>query len=343
MNTSLTLQALPSWAARLCLDAERFLRHACPEDLAGKRLLLAVSGGIDSTAMALILSALAPRLGVGLTCAHMDHGLRPDSHLDARQADDLCRTLGLDCRQERRDVRALAECWRTGLEDAGRRARQDFLERARHEAGAAVVCLAHQLDDLAEDQLMRALRGAGWPALGGMRAWDPARRLLRPLLMTPKSSLRRLLEATNLTWREDPSNQSRDFTRNRVRQDLLPTMLRENPDYLRTAAELWRQARADETHWNHEISCLDTGQSSPLGRLLPGRTLQGASQALRLRLFKRCVEAAGPGQALAATLHALDEAWLKRLTSKVFFFPGGATAVVEREGVRFLGGPDTDA
>lgn len=334
------LSDLTPWGARLCLRAEAFIRELAPQGLEGGTLVLAVSGGLDSTAMAVIAKLLAPRLGVRLRAAHLDHLLRPESGGDALFCRSLCGELGIPLDEASRDVETLAADWKTGIEDAGRRARYAWLEEVRHNAGACAVSCAHHLDDLAADQLMRLIRGAGWPALGGMPAWDPRRHVLRPLLLTPKADLRRLLTESGLSWREDASNADHGFTRNRVRLNILPLMARENPDYLGSAAELWRQARTDEIHWNEEVLKAVPHNGGPNGSFLDDATLRASSQALRLRLYKRAVEALGPGQPLSAALHGLDEAWRNRATGKRFQFPGGKEARVERGGIRFLPGPE---
>lgn len=330
------LQDLPPWAAHLCLRVESFLTDVFPETLEGRAVVLAVSGGLDSIALAVIFHALSKRLGYSLTVAHMDHGLRAESSQDAVFVAGFFGDAGLPSLSVRRDVKALAQAWKTGIEDAGRRARYDWLEEVRQQRNAACVVTAHHLDDLAEDQLLRLIRGSGWPALGGMRAWDDSRRVLRPLLITRKAELRRLLEELGLPWREDASNQDPAYARNRVRADILPLLTRENSDYLGAAAELWRQARMDEIHWNDTM--LAVSDSPPEGEgpvFLTDTTLRASSQALRLRLYKRAVDAAGPGQALAGQLHNLDEAWRKRLTGKTIQFPGGKVAQVERGGISF--------
>ncbi|GFK94248.1 tRNA(Ile)-lysidine synthase [Fundidesulfovibrio magnetotacticus] len=386
MTAPTGLQALPPWCARLCLGVERFLSEQAPAALDRGHLLVAVSAGADSTALARILAALAPRLGVVPVAVHLNHSLRPESPDDDAFCRALARELGMDYRAASRNVRDLAVSQGLGLEDAGRTARYDFFEESLARTGACVVALAHHLDDLAEDQLLRLTRGAGWPALGGMPAWDPARRVLRPLLLTPKAHLRRFLEETGSPWREDPSNADPAFTRNRIRHEVLPLLARENPDYLGRAAELWRQARQDEAHWGRltamalaeaarpsapaasshaaapspaqaeRASPCGARHASPLEDAIPGETgfagprpadapdaigflparvLGGATQALRLRLYKRAVESLGPGQPLGAALRRLDEAWLARATGKRIQFPGGKEARVERSGVRF--------
>jgi len=330
------LQDLPPRAAHLCLRVESFLTGVLPATLDGRPVVLAVSGGLDSMALAVIIQALSKRLGCSLAIAHMDHALRPESDLDAAFVTAFCNEAGLPCLGVRRDVAALAQAWKTGIEDAGRRARYDWLEEVRQQRDAVCVITGHHLDDLAEDQLLRLMRGAGWPALGGMRAWDGARRVLRPLLMSRKAELRRLLEELGLAWREDASNQDPAYARNRVRADILPLLTRENSDYLGAAAELWQQARLDEIHWNDAILAASGRLPEDGGPVfLPDSALRDSSQALRLRLYKRAVEAAGPGQALAGQLHNLDEAWRNRLTGKVIQFPGGKNARVQRGGILF--------
>ncbi|MBI4959444.1 MAG: tRNA lysidine(34) synthetase TilS [Desulfovibrio sp.] len=331
------LQDLSPWGAHLCLRVEAFLKELIPDGLEGRSFVLALSGGLDSTALALIMRLLTPRLGADFTAAHLDHGLRPESGKDATACAAFCERINLSCQCGFQNVRALANDWKTGIEDAGRRARYAWLEEIRERSGAFAVLCAHHLNDLAEDQLMRLTRGGGWPALGGMPAWDPGRRILRPLLMTPKADLQRLLEETGTAWREDESNTDQAFMRNRVRSDILPLFIRENLDYLGAAAELWKQARIDEIHWNNEVLAHDPAAGSPQEtHVLSNNTLKGCSQALRLRMYKRCVEAIGPGQPLAPTLHGLDEAWSKRSIGKTFQFPGNKVARIEREGIVFL-------
>lgn len=330
------LQDLPPWAAHLCLRVESFLTGVFPESLDGRPVVLAVSGGLDSVALTVILKALSKRLGCSPAVAHMDHGLRAESCQDAAFVAGFCGEAGLPCQSVRKDVASLAQAWKTGIEDAGRRARYGWLEEVRQQRDAACVITAHHLDDLAEDQLLRLIRGVGWPALGGMRAWDAGRRVLRPLLMTRKAELRSLLEELGIAWREDASNQDPAYARNRVRADILPLFTRENSDYLGAAAELWRQARLDEIHWNDAMLSIPASSSEDGGTtFLPDSALRSSSQALRLRLYKRAVEASGPGQALAGQLHNLDEAWRNRLAGKSIQFPGGKEARVERGGISF--------
>jgi tRNA(Ile)-lysidine synthase len=332
-NPGVRLQDIPPRCARLCLRVERFLREELGLDLAGKSLLLGLSGGADSTALLHILRLLQPRLGFStLLAAHLDHGLRSESGQDATQVSELCASLRIPLLTERAAVRALATERRCGLEEAGRIARYGFFARVMSERGTDRLLLAHTLDDLAEDALMRLIRGAGWPALAGMEGVDAARRLARPLLLTPKAELLRFLHALGLTWCEDASNAELDCLRNRVRHEMLPLLLRENPAYLDAVAQRWRLGRIDADFWDERLArCAPEDPS-----FLPNASISVTDQALRLRLYKAHLEALGPGQALVESLLRLDRAWKRGEGGKTLQFPGDKRCRVTREGLAFF-------
>lgn len=328
---------LPPVLAHRCLGVARFVAGTLDVDWTGTRLVVACSGGPDSLALLAILQCLAPRHGLGLTVAHLDHALRPESREDAHAVRQLCAAWDLPFRESRQDVAALALHRRTGLEDAGRQARREFLERLRRETDAAWIVTGHQLNDLAEDQILRRLRGAGWPALGGMAGADASRQLLRPLLLTPRAHLLELLQALRLPWRLDPSNDDRRFLRNRVRHDILPLLLQENPAYLDAVAGQWRLARIDAARDEAEVAAvLAQIAPSPAGPVLPWELLGSLPPALRLRCCKRLVELAGPGQPLLETLLALEQALASGVREGAFQFPGGKTLRLDRQGLRAL-------
>lgn len=333
MSLDARLQDIPPRCAQLCLRVERFLREELGLDLAGKTLLLGLSGGADSTALLRLLRLLQPRLGfAALLAAHLDHGLRPESGRDAALVAALCDSLRVPLQTARVEVRALAAQRRCGIEEAGRIARYDFFARVLEERGADLLLLAHTLDDLAEDALMRLTRGAGWPALAGMEGVSPGRRLARPLLMTRKAELLDFLDGLGQTWREDESNATPDCLRNRVRHELLPLLLRENPAYLDGVAQLWRLGRIDAAYWEEQLDRCAPARSS----VLPNAQLKGAAQALRLRLYKERLESLGPGQALVESLLKLDRAWTRGEGGKTLQFPGDKRCRVTREGLEFF-------
>jgi len=191
---------------------------------AGTRVLVAVSGGADSTALLLALHRLAPEHGLELCAAHLHHGLRGrDADADLAFTGALCRRLGVPLAAARWDTRTRMR--RRGLrgENGLRTLRREFLVAAARRAGAAAIATAHTADDQLETVLMRLLRGTGLAGLGGMRprrgAW------LKPLLGATRSEVEADLRAAGEPWREDASNAGRAFLRNRLRHDAIPALL----------------------------------------------------------------------------------------------------------------------
>jgi tRNA(Ile)-lysidine synthase len=330
----LRLQALPPRAARFCLGVDSFLRNELGLDLRGRTLLLGFSGGPDSTALLLALHCLAPRLGVSLRAAHLDHGLRPDSAAEAGRAAAFCAGLGVECAVRRVDALALSRALGAGVEDAGRQARYAFFAELQDAAPGSLLAVGHQLNDLAEDQLMRQMRGVGWPELAGMPAWDPQRRLLRPLLLSPRRAGLAFLRALGAESYADPANADPANLRNRVRVQILPLFLRENPSYLDHAARLWRLAAMDREVLEPAAPLPAPGPDGSV--LLPRTELEALPQALRLRRMKAALESLGPGQPLFANLLRLDQAFCARRSRAVLQFPGRKAARVGRAGIRFF-------
>lgn len=194
----------------------------------GDTLVVALSGGADSTALLDLLSRL-PGYNLHLIAAHLNHCLRgAESDADA----EFCRMAAsrycIPFQVRRVDVKGMASDSGLNLEDAGRRARIQFLGEIRSTYDAAAVVLAHHADDQAETVLMRLLRGSGMAGLSGM-AFRNARGYVRPLLEISRSEIERYLVGLGLKWREDASNSDTMYLRNRIRHQLLPLLEEYNP------------------------------------------------------------------------------------------------------------------
>jgi len=223
---------------------ETIRRHALLRD--GHRVLVALSGGADSVALLFILRELeAAGVLTVAGAAHLHHGLRgADADADRAFCADLAARVGVPFAAEEADVKALARAQKRSIEDAARRARYAFFERAATALDADLVAVAHTMDDQAETFLLRLLRGAGTRGLAGIRPRVPlptvapqartlglpaeapqARRwVIRPLLDVERSALRDYLAARGETWREDASNRDVSIPRNRVRHELIPLL-----------------------------------------------------------------------------------------------------------------------
>lgn len=333
-----SLASLTRQDALLALKVHRFVTQDLNVNICGSSLLIALSGGLDSTALLVLLAALRQHGQFTLYAAHLDHGLRPESGADAEFCVKLCQSLNIPFRFTRCDVRLLSEQKSIGLEEAGREARYTFLNDVRHEVGAAWIVTAHHADDLAEDVLLRLTRGAAWPGLGGMRAVDLERHLLRPLLMQDKTTLREFLCRNSIPWVEDASNTTRDFRRNRMRLDVLPLLLHENPSFLNSIRTLWQSARSDEEYWSSLTSSLP--KWTPQGILLPASSLLPLPQAARLRAYVSALNLLNHAQARSATLFALDAAWLSK-RHKTLQFPNAISASTRSSGILFTSAKDT--
>ena len=194
----------------------------------GAAIVLAVSGGPDSTALLHGAAALAPDRGWRLTIGHLDHALRDSSAGDAAAVAAAAAGLGLPAEVRRVEVARLATSEHRSLEDAGRQARYRFLEEVAAGLGPeALIATAHTADDAAETVLLRLASGSGLRGLRGI----PARRgrIVRPLLHARRASLRATLDAAGVSYLTDPSNADLAHARNRVRAELLPALERLNP------------------------------------------------------------------------------------------------------------------
>jgi tRNA(Ile)-lysidine synthetase-like protein len=199
----------------------RLLRSANLHDVAG--VVVAVSGGADSTAMLLAMAAVKPRWApdTRLVACYVDHGLRPQAQVEAEktQVARLCVAVGIPLRRTEH----------LSIEDAARRCRYAALAGVARECGALVIVTGHTADDQIETVLLRLMRGSGLRGLRGIPAvstlpGEGSLRLVRPLLFARRSETEAYCTARGESWATDESNSSPRFLRNRVRHELVPLL-----------------------------------------------------------------------------------------------------------------------
>jgi len=223
----------------------------------GQKILVAVSGGVDSMVLLQVLHALSKRNKWRLIVAHLNHQLRGrNSDADERLVIRVAKKLGVPIITGRADVKKLARTGRLSLEMAARKARHEFLAQTAARLKISHIALAHHADDQVELFFLRLLRGSGSEGLAGMkwRGPSPANsriELIRPLLEQSKDSLRQYAAAEKIPYREDESNEWLDIQRNLIRSELLPLLRRKyQPALQRTVLRLMEILRADSEFLN---------------------------------------------------------------------------------------------
>jgi len=300
-------------------------------EIGGLHLLVAVSGGVDSTALLHGLRALASRHGLELSVGHVNHGLRgAESEADEALVRELAHGLGLALCAERVAPETLRQGTssraRPTLQEAARALRYAALKRAAVGCGAHAIATAHTADDQAETVLMRVLRGCGPDALGGIPERSGGGDVVRPLLRASRAEVLAHARANGLRWREDASNADLRFTRSRLRHSVLPRLAADfNPRLLRAIGNLAEAQRRD-SEWLESLV-----ETEAERRLAPGpegveidcEGFESLPDALAWRLARRALVAVGLGR-------ELSEVHLRRVL--VMLRSGRAGAAIELPG-----------
>lgn len=238
----------------------------------GEKVVVAVSGGADSLALLHILRAVD--LQLQLLAVYIDHGLRPlETPQEQKTIKEYCRTLEVPYFSQAVDVHHLVASEKRSPEEAARILRYAALECIRIEQGAKLIAVGHTADDQVEEFFLRLIRGSSTNGLSGMLLRSG--RIIRPLLHESKAALVLYLQSLAVDWCQDSSNLRRQFLRNRVRLDLLPTLERDfNPAIRRTVLQTMDML-GEEDHFLDEqttaalAKCLVSHTNSHLGQQIP--------------------------------------------------------------------------
>jgi tRNA(Ile)-lysidine synthase len=284
---------------------------------AGDLVLVAVSGGADSLALASAAAAEAPHCGLRAGAVTVDHGLQPGSADRARDVASRCAELGL----EPVEIATVQVGANGGPEAAARDARYAAIDEAAIRRGASTVLLGHTLDDQAETVLLGLARGSGARSLAGM----PGRRgrLLRPFLGVRRDTTAAACRALGLTPWDDPHNSDPAYARARVRATALPALEAAlgpgMADALARSASLLRD----------DADALDDWAERESGGSLDADRLAALPAAIRTRVLRRAAIAAGANSGGLTVGHVRD---IERLVTAwhgqgPVSLPGGLVAV----------------
>jgi tRNA(Ile)-lysidine synthase len=255
----------------------------------GQHLGVAVSGGADSVCLLHLLHELAAQWNLRLIVLHLNHGLRGEESCgDEQFVRALAARLQVPIAVQAVDVAASPD----NLEQAARQARLEFFRQQMACADLARIAVGHTRNDQAETVLFRFLRGSGGAGLAGIRPVTDAG-VVRPLLDVSRAEVEQYLRDRGILWREDSSNASLRFARNRIRHQLMPQLTREwNPAIGETLHRTAEWALAEEEYWAAEIGQLAAAHvwERDGGVLMRVESLRELPLAVARRLTRHALE-----------------------------------------------------
>lgn len=187
----------------------------------GDRVVVGVSSGPDSVALLVVLNEIKNEYELDLKVVHVHHGLRAQADEEAQYVESLCKDLGVECIVKRFDVNKESKALKMGTEEAGRYLRYKAFEEAAGEKGK--IAIAHNLNDRAETMLFFLCRGTGPRGMASIKAVSGNR--IRPLLNTERKEIEEFLQERNIRYYIDASNLENDYTRNRIRNKIMPLLM----------------------------------------------------------------------------------------------------------------------
>lgn len=215
----------------------------------GDSVVAGLSGGPDSVCLFHALCELKKELGISsIYAVHINHGLRgAESDGDERYVKELAASLGVECISFNYDVNKEAQSRGMSTEEAGRLLRYDAFEKVRRQKNAQRIAVAHNLNDQAETIIMRIMRGTGIKGLAGIDYVRSDGVVIRPVLDMSRSEIEDYCEVNGLKPRIDSTNNEPIYTRNKIRLNLLPAIVRDfNPNIVSALVRLGKQAAEDE-------------------------------------------------------------------------------------------------
>lgn len=195
----------------------------------GDTVIAGVSGGADSVCLFHVLLQLTDRIGFSLKVVHVEHGIRGREALDDMEfVKDLCQSHNIPCKVYQYDVKKFAKDAKLTEEEAGRKLRYASFEREKQKcSGQIKIAVAHNMNDNAETMLMHLIRGSG---IGGLCGIEPVREdIIRPLLFLRRQEIEKYLSHIGQPYCTDSTNFTTDYTRNKIRLQVLPKLLEVNP------------------------------------------------------------------------------------------------------------------
>ncbi len=204
----------------------------------GNKVVVAVSGGPDSMTLLNALYNLKEQLGIELFVAHVNHMIRDVADSETEYVKEFCDGKKINCFIKKVDVLKIAEQERISTEEAGRNIRYAFFDEIYNKVNADKIAIAHNANDNAETVLMNIMRGTG---ISGLKGIEPVRagKFIRPLIEIERVDIEKYCNEKNLNPKYDESNYENVYTRNKIRNELIPIIQKEfNPSIIRALNRL---------------------------------------------------------------------------------------------------------
>lgn len=209
----------------------------------GENIIVGASGGPDSQFLIYALMELRKEMDFTIILAHLNHLHREEADFDESLVEETAEKFGLDFRKKSASMDDYAKKYGISSEDAGRRLRYEFFRQIQDEYPKSKIAVAHNLDDQAETVLMRIIRGTG---VEGLRAMDYRNGdIIRPILDIKKAKILDYLNSEQIPYAIDKTNFTTDYTRNKIRLDIIPEIEKINPNFKESLVKL-SEIAADE-------------------------------------------------------------------------------------------------
>ena len=222
----------------------------------GEKVVLAVSGGPDSICMLDILNDIKNDLCIDLKfeiiVAHVNHMIREEAEDDERYVKKYCEEKQIEFYSKSIDVKKIANNNKIGLEEAGRKERYNFFDEVLNKTNAQKIAIAHNKNDNVETVLMHILRGSGINGLKGIEA--KSGKYIRPLIKCERNEIEEYCNEKNLQPKIDKTNFENEYTRNKIRNLLIPYIQKEfNPNIIKTIDRLSDLVTQEENYMDNQV------------------------------------------------------------------------------------------
>ena len=202
------------------------------------KIVLGVSGGPDSLFMLNILNNLKEKLQIELVVAHINHMIREEAEEEEQFVREFCEKINVEFYSKRIEVEKYANTNKIGLEEAGRKIRYEFFEEILEKVGANKIAVAHNKNDKIETIIMHLLRGTGIAGLQGIQP-KTNNKIIRPIIEIERKDIEQYCKEQNLEPRIDKSNFDNAYTRNKIRNVVIPYIKEEfNPNFIEAMSRL---------------------------------------------------------------------------------------------------------